>query len=185
MPDHVHLLFRTIQQPDGSWPTIAEIVHSIKSFTAHECRSSDQSGQTMWQRKYFDRLVRNEQELDEANRYIQKNPVEAGLVGKAMEYPFLWRQDTFDEQVGLRPNGGRDAPRSIQILKATRGTFEGRIGLPGEVPRGPGGFGYDPLFLVGPRFQRTSAELGKEEKNRLSHRGHAVRAMVEYLQGMS
>lgn len=71
------------------------------------------------------------------------------------------------------------------VLHTTRGTFEGRIGLPGEVPRGPGGFGYDPLFLVGPGFQRTSAELGKEEKNRLSHRGHAVRAMVEYLQGMS
>lgn len=71
------------------------------------------------------------------------------------------------------------------VLHATRGTFEGRIGLPGEVPRGPGGFGYDPLFLVGPGFQRTSAELGKEEKNRLSHRGHAVRAMVAYLRGMS
>jgi XTP/dITP diphosphohydrolase len=70
------------------------------------------------------------------------------------------------------------APR---VLAVTTGAFEGRIGLPGEVPRGPGGFGYDPLFLVAPDFTRTSAELVKAEKNRLSHRGAAVRAMIEQI----
>ncbi len=64
-------------------------------------------------------------------------------------------------------------------IKATsRGTLEGRIGVPGEVPRGGHGFGYDPLFLVAPDFSRTSAELSPEEKNRLSHRGTAARAMA-------
>ncbi len=67
------------------------------------------------------------------------------------------------------------------VEAVTRGAFEGRIGLPGEVPRGTGGFGYDPLFLVGPDFRRTGAELDKAEKNRLSHRGAAVRAMTEHL----
>lgn len=71
------------------------------------------------------------------------------------------------------------AGKSVEAV--SQGTFEGRIGLPGEVPRGTGGFGYDPLFLVGPDFRWTGAELDKGEKNRLSHRGAAVRAMTEHL----
>ncbi len=69
---------------------------------------------------------------------------------------------------------------SLEGIKATsRGTFEGRIGFPGEVPRGGHGFGYDPLFLVAPDFSRTSAELSPVEKNGLSHRGVAARAMAQ------
>jgi XTP/dITP diphosphohydrolase len=53
----------------------------------------------------------------------------------------------------------------------------------GEViaaPRGAGGFGYDPYFLL-PELGKTTAELSAEEKNRLSHRGQALRALVEKL----
>jgi XTP/dITP diphosphohydrolase len=46
--------------------------------------------------------------------------------------------------------------------------------------RGEGGFGYDPYFLL-PAFGKTVAELGADEKNRLSHRGQALRALVEKL----
>ncbi len=47
-------------------------------------------------------------------------------------------------------------------------------------PRGDGGFGYDPHFLV-PALGCTAAELPAEEKNRLSHRGQALRALIEKL----
>ena len=47
-------------------------------------------------------------------------------------------------------------------------------------PRGQGGFGYDPLFLI-PEFGRTGAELSSEEKNRVSHRGRALAVLVEKL----
>lgn len=47
-------------------------------------------------------------------------------------------------------------------------------------PRGNGGFGYDPLFYV-PAFGRTLAELSQEEKNGISHRGAAVRKMVDLI----
>lgn len=70
-----------------------------------------------------------------------------------------------------------------EILATTRGSFEGRIGLPGEVPRGAHGFGYDPVFLVAPDFMRTSAELSPEEKNERSHRGMAARAMGAVMRG--
>lgn len=47
-------------------------------------------------------------------------------------------------------------------------------------PRGSGGFGYDPLFLV-PEFGRTGAELQPEDKNRVSHRGRALAQLVTRL----
>jgi XTP/dITP diphosphohydrolase len=57
------------------------------------------------------------------------------------------------------------------------GTFEGEIA---REPRGRGGFGYDPLFI--PRGEtRTAAELGPEEKDAISHRGLALRALVAEL----
>ncbi|WP_019140739.1 RdgB/HAM1 family non-canonical purine NTP pyrophosphatase [Noviherbaspirillum massiliense] len=47
-------------------------------------------------------------------------------------------------------------------------------------PRGQGGFGYDPHFLL-PALGKTAAELSPAEKNRLSHRGQALRLLVEKL----
>ncbi|MBW2701761.1 MAG: RdgB/HAM1 family non-canonical purine NTP pyrophosphatase [Deltaproteobacteria bacterium] len=58
-----------------------------------------------------------------------------------------------------------------------RGTCEGRIL---DAPRGEGGFGYDPLFLP-EGFSRSMAELGLDEKNRISHRGQALARLVERL----
>ena len=60
------------------------------------------------------------------------------------------------------------------------GSCEGRIG---EAPRGAGGFGYDPLFLVdGDARGRTMAELLPDEKNRISHRARALEKMVRLLE---
>lgn len=68
-----------------------------------------------------------------------------------------------------------------EILTTARGTFEGRIGEPPHVPRGSHGFGYDPVFLVAPHHERTSAELTADEKNAHSHRGEAARRMLDHL----
>jgi XTP/dITP diphosphohydrolase len=57
------------------------------------------------------------------------------------------------------------------------GTWEGRIATE---PRGEQGFGYDPYFYV-PTHGCHSAELAPEEKNRVSHRGQALRELVEAL----
>jgi XTP/dITP diphosphohydrolase len=58
------------------------------------------------------------------------------------------------------------------------GTWEGTLI---SDPRGLGGFGYDPIFMpLG--FDRTAAELDAVEKNSLSHRGQALRALVAHLQ---
>ena len=57
------------------------------------------------------------------------------------------------------------------------GTVPGRLT---EAPRGPGGFGYDPVFQPD-GFAETFAELPLEVKNRIGHRGRAVAALVQWL----
>ncbi len=70
-----------------------------------------------------------------------------------------------------------DPARGLEMARA--GSCEGEILAD---PRGDGGFGYDPLFLV-PALGRTMAELPLEQKNRLSHRAAAFRALADALRG--
>jgi XTP/dITP diphosphohydrolase len=70
---------------------------------------------------------------------------------------------------------------AARIVLDVRGTCPGRIGLPGDVPRGEHGFGYDPLFLVPPDYTRASSELSMDEKNAISHRGEAARFLGQLL----
>lgn len=58
------------------------------------------------------------------------------------------------------------------------GIIEGRIGYE---EKGEGGFGYDPIFYV-PEFGKTTAELSEDEKNAVSHRGKALRAIRQRLE---
>ena len=61
-----------------------------------------------------------------------------------------------------------------------RGTMEGIIGY--EI-KGENGFGYDPIFFL-PEYGKTSAEISPEEKNKISHRGKALRMIAEKLNNM-
>jgi XTP/dITP diphosphohydrolase len=63
-------------------------------------------------------------------------------------------------------------------------TAHGKVeGVMIDEPRGDGGFGYDPYFLI-PETGQTMAELSMEAKNRISHRGNALRALREQLRAV-
>lgn len=62
-------------------------------------------------------------------------------------------------------------------MKTVRAAMEGRIGYE---ERGENGFGYDPIFYL-PEYGCSSAELSMEEKNKISHRGKALRAIKDVL----
>src|SRR5207249_10403464 len=63
--------------------------------------------------------------------------------------------------------------------------FEGRCeGRLARLPRGGGGFGYDPIFIPseGPDSETTMAQLAPESKNAISHRGKAARLLLAWLE---
>lgn len=64
-----------------------------------------------------------------------------------------------------------------EIIFQTRGEYHGNIAYK---QAGTNGFGYDPIFLVG-NGSTTMAELSETEKNKISHRGQALRNVLEFL----
>jgi XTP/dITP diphosphohydrolase len=85
------------------------------------------------------------------------------------------------------PDKDRGAAFVCALALARKGkvewTDEGRVdGFINREPKGSNGFGYDPIFLVS-EYDRTMAELSIEEKNKTSHRGRALRKLVQHFAG--
>jgi len=91
------------------------------------------------------------------------------LLGVMEGIPMSKRGARFKCAMALVSPDGREA--------VTEGTCRGRIGFK-EV--GKGGFGYDPLFIL-PQYGKTMAQISIEEKNRISHRGKALRKLRKLL----
>jgi putative transposase len=79
MPDHVHFLlsFRneeTYQKIIGDWKRSVARRHGIK-----------------WQDNFFEHRLRGEKSLDQKARYLESNPVRAGLVLEVKDWPYFWQ----------------------------------------------------------------------------------------------
>lgn len=90
MPNHVHLLLTPFSPAtEGGVPVpLSEILHSIKSYTANRANNLGLIHGRLWQREYFDRWVRNGEELERYEQYIHQNPLLAGLVLHPEDYPW-------------------------------------------------------------------------------------------------
>ena len=88
MPDHLHWML----QLNNHWP-LARVVKALKARSAlainrHLCRRG-----SLWQRAYYDRAARKDEDIRQIARYIVANPLRAGLVRDVGEYPHwdcLW-----------------------------------------------------------------------------------------------
>jgi non-canonical purine NTP pyrophosphatase (RdgB/HAM1 family) len=184
MPDHVHLILTPLPNGD-TWHTLADLMHSIKTFTSRTINAARGVAGTLWQPEYFDRLLRHADELREKWQYTLENPVRKGLVTHWHEYQWTSGGALREDRPEAGPTGsGRSDRLEAGPTALVRGTFEGRIGLPTDVPRGSHGFGYDPLFLVAPDFTHTGAELDPATKNRLSHRAAAAGQMAQQIRAL-
>ncbi len=83
MPDHFHWL---VELHNGDLPRLMRIT---KSRSARAINSARRSYGTLWQKGYFDRALRREEDLKAMARYIVANPLRAGLVEHIGQYP-LW-----------------------------------------------------------------------------------------------
>ena len=82
MPNHVHLLCTPLGH------SLAQIMHSIKSFTSSEANKMLNRKGRFWQKEYFDRYIRNARHYAKVVAYIENNPVKANLCKRASDWPF-------------------------------------------------------------------------------------------------
>ncbi len=96
MNDHVHMVIRPID-------ALPKIMHSIKSFCAHQINKiSDRKGK-VWQDENYDRVIRNEGEFLEKLSYIANNPMKANLSRGYGDYRWLYIQGWVENMTGETP----------------------------------------------------------------------------------
>lgn len=83
MPNHVHVLIEVFE----GYP-LHTVIQSWKSYTANEANKILGQEGRFWYPDYYDRFIRDERHFYNAVRYIHENPVKAGLVEKAEDWPF-------------------------------------------------------------------------------------------------
>ncbi|MCA9971100.1 MAG: transposase, partial [Anaerolineales bacterium] len=82
MPNHVHVL---IESRPGH--PLRQLAHSWKSYTAHQAGNLLRLSGPFWYHDYFDRFIRDKRHFSNTVRYIHYNPVTAGLVNEAADWP--------------------------------------------------------------------------------------------------
>jgi REP element-mobilizing transposase RayT len=92
MPDHVHLLLTPLELAErpGQFFSLAEILHSIKSYSANQVNRLRSRKGTLWLDESYDRYIRSESDFEEKYWYIANNPSKEGLSQGIHDYPFLY-----------------------------------------------------------------------------------------------
>jgi putative transposase len=83
MPNHVHVVIEQFAGHD-----LDTIVQAWKSVTAHTINKREQRRGQLWQREYFDRFMRDEEQFARTVNYVENNPVAAGLVTHPQDWRF-------------------------------------------------------------------------------------------------
>ncbi len=120
MPNHVHLLVTpAIELP--------KIMKSLKSITARRANAMlSLTGNRFWQEESYDHLVRDRKEFENIRKYIEENPVRAGLVKDSCEYRWTSAAEATwgsPADQGVRPRGPPhlSLSSSVKVYKAVIG----------------------------------------------------------------
>lgn len=89
MPDHIHLLAAPLADREQK---LSKLIQRWKSSSKQRLNRAGIDG-TIWQREFFDRLLRSDESLTDKWRYTEMNPVRAGLCSRPEEYPYLGRPE--------------------------------------------------------------------------------------------
>jgi type I restriction enzyme R subunit/putative DNA methylase len=101
MANHVHLLLLPLISP-------SLLLKSLKGVTARDAnRLLGRTGEQFWQRETYDHWVRNEMEWDRIAKYIEGNPVKAGLAARVEEYPWSSANPKWGPSVHTSVNAAR------------------------------------------------------------------------------
>jgi putative transposase len=111
MPDHLHVAFalqsdasrrgrrsHEMQASGHEGSTLAEVMHSLKSYTAHKLREHGVQS-PVWQDGYHDHLLRDRRDFERRLEYMHDNPVRRGLVAHAEDYPFSTAHPDYQQEI--------------------------------------------------------------------------------------
>ena len=122
MPDHVRLLMQPWPKENDEkgnvvfW-SLSDLLHSIKSFSAHQMNKLEHKTGGVWEKERFDRYVRSDCDLQEKFHYILRNPWDAGVAGPNENYPWVWTQD---DELREESSSRRDSATSTRDACATQ-----------------------------------------------------------------
>jgi RecG-like helicase/REP element-mobilizing transposase RayT len=120
MPDHVHFLFQPWPKGEDDsanvlfW-SLKELLHSIKSFSAHQINALERKKGAVWERESFDRYVRSDRDLEEKFHYILRNPWDARIVEQNEDYSWVW---TPEDDARKESPSRRDAATNARDARA-------------------------------------------------------------------
>jgi len=101
MPDHVHVLVQPVPVGDdgaSGCHSLGSLIHSVKSFSAHQINRRRCATGPVWQAEREDRIVRNEHEFWQEWQYMRDNPVKDGLASSAEQYPWFYQQSGLEKE---------------------------------------------------------------------------------------
>ncbi len=85
MPDHVHMVLLPMREREQK---LSKVMQRWKSSSKQRLNRNSVEGD-VWQREFFDRLLRSDESLTDKWRYVEMNPVRAGLCDVPEQYPYL------------------------------------------------------------------------------------------------
>jgi REP element-mobilizing transposase RayT len=97
MSNHVHLVIRHIKENYDVDLPVTGIMKLIKSYTGKECNKILKRSGQFWQSESYDRVIRDQEELEKVIQYTLNNPVNAKLVKNWREWPFTYCKPEFVE----------------------------------------------------------------------------------------
>jgi RecG-like helicase/REP element-mobilizing transposase RayT len=127
MPDHVHFLIQPWPKENDDagnvvfW-SLKELLHSIKSYSAHAINKAERERGVVWEKERFDRYIRSQPDLIEKFNYILRNPWDSGVARQNEDYPWVWAQEDDRRKESPFP---RDAETSTRDARATRKEDDG------------------------------------------------------------
>jgi putative transposase len=90
MINHVHVVLTPLFQSEEKYYSIAQIMHSIKGYTARKANLLLARNGEFWQHESYDHYVRDEAELERIIAYVVRNPVKAGLAADPYTWPWTY-----------------------------------------------------------------------------------------------
>src|SRR5205085_507103 len=126
-PDQVHLLWEPGIKADNAndkpvfW-SLAELIRSIKTFTAREINKAEGSQGIIWEKEWHDRMIRSEADLQEKFEYIVRTPWDAEVAAPTEDYEWIWYEgsarvprDQPDHLSGSSLGDATGAPQNAEL----------------------------------------------------------------------